>query len=373
MRRPALFLLAAGAIGVAACDSERAIGREPVGDPAYGIRFIVGGTNTPQGSAIFRVSPSTATGATDTIRVTLRGLDSLAGNARYTLWVGDTGTLATASFRRLSARVTLTRADTVINAQGDPVEQVTTTTIPSTDNFSNGGPRTTFTITGGVPTTFPAGRRPGMFLLTIEDSPTAATPNPNRRPVWATRVRFTAPGTAFAADTSPIRFGYWSAKPESLYVYPIGPQRGRATFRGDVMVVNDSSLPRPPRGYFYATYLVKRDDNNQPIDTIYLGPQTSPVPRRDISLRDADSLIVDPLVQTAGTSNIESPRILAAAARASADTVGGLDVNVPFRGIADVLVTLELKNYKVDEARMGPAIVLRADVPTIVRNGPRPQ
>jgi hypothetical protein len=41
--------------------------------------------------------------------------------------------------------------------------------------------------------------------------------------------------------------------------------------------------------------------------------------------------------------------------------------------VADVLVTLELKNFKVDEARLGPAIVLRADVPTIVRNGPRPQ
>ena len=369
MRRPALFLLAAGALGVAACDSERAIGRDPVGDPAYGIRFIVGGTNTPQGTANFRVTstrvPNQAS-ATDTVRATLRGLDSLAGNARYTMWVRYQDSTA---FRRFPARIALTRTDTIINAQGDPVEQVSTTTIPSTDNFSNGGPRTSFTFTGGVP----AGTRPAVFLITIEDSPTAATPNPNRRPFWAQRTVFTARDTILRTDVSPIRFGFFSDKPESLYVYTVGPQRGRATFRGDVMVVNDSSLPRPPRGYFYATYLIKRDDNNQPIDTVYLGPQTSPAPRRDISLRDADSIIVDPLIQTAGTSNTSSPQILAAAARASADTVGGLDVNVPFRGVADVLVTLELKNFKVDEARMGPAIVLRADVPTIVRNGPRPQ
>jgi hypothetical protein len=38
-----------------------------------------------------------------------------------------------------------------------------------------------------------------------------------------------------------------------------------------------------------------------------------------------------------------------------------------------VLVTLELKDFKVDEARLGPAIILRADAPTIVRNGPREQ
>jgi hypothetical protein len=366
MRRPILFTLAAGALGIAACNNERAIGDEPVGDPAYGIRFVVGGTNTPQGTVIYRVPPTSQTGATDTVRITLRGLDSLAGNARYTLWIRDS---AATSFQHLTARVTITRADTIINAQGDPVEQLTVTTIPSTFAFSNGGSRSTFRIEGGMPAGFAAGARAGLVLITIEDSPNAAQPNPNRRPFWATRTRFTVRGaTALAADTNTVRFGFWSPKPESLYVYTIGPQRGRATFRGDVMVVNDSSLPRPPRGYFYATYLLKRDDNGQPIDTVYLGPQTSPAPRRDVSLRDADSLIVDPLVQLTAP-----PSILAAAARASADTVGGLDVNVPFRGVADVLVTLELKNFKVDEARLGPAIVLRADVPTIVRNGPRPQ
>lgn len=365
MRRPLLFLLGAGALAVGACKTERAIGNEPVGDPAYGIRFTIGGTNTPQGTVQYRGAATTATTATDTVRITIRGLDSLAGQARYTLWLRDS---AATSFQRLTARIAITKTDTVINAQGDPVEQASTFTIPSTSSFSNGGSNRSFVITGGVPSGFAAGARAGLVLITIEDSPTATQPNPNRRPFWAARARYTPRGAAFTADTSAVRFGFWSAAPESLYVYVIGPQRGRATFRGDVMVVNDSSLPRPPRGYFYATYLVKRDDANLPIDTVYLGPQTSPPPRRDISLRDADSVIVDPLIQTS-----PPPQILAAAARASADTTGGLDVNVPFRGVADAFVTLELKNYKIDEARMGPAIVLGANVPTIVRNGPRPQ
>lgn len=359
MRRPFLFVLAAAALGTAACDNERAIGNRPVGDPAYGIRFTVAGTNIPTGTVIFRVGTTAAT--PDTAVITLRGLDSLAGDARYTLWIRDSG--STTLQRVANARVTMVISDTVINAQGDPVQQNTTVTFPSISAFSNGGPNRTFTIRA----TSPANGRPNLVLLTIESTPTATTPNPDRRPVWAQRTSFTARGTA-ASNTGVVRFGFWSANTDSLYIYPVGAQRGRVTFRGDVMVVNDSSLPRPPRGYYYATYLIKRDDTNTAIDTVYLGPQTSPAPRRDISLFDADSLIVDPLVQVNNP-----PQILAAAARASADTTDGLDVNAPFRGIADVLVTLELKEFKVAEDRLGPAIILRADAPTIVRNGPAQQ
>ena len=62
------------------------------------------------------------------------------------------------------------------------------------------------------------------------------------------------------------------------------------------------------------------------------------------------------------SANSSTPRV-------QADSAVGLDVDVPFRGIADVIVSLELKDYKVDEARLGPAILLRADVPTVVRDG----
>lgn len=367
--RPSRLMIFSSALAIAAlagCDSERAIATNPVGAPAYGIRLNSSGSNLPRGTVTYFVR----SGMRDSIQLQLQGLDSLAGTARYTLWVRDS---AGTGFQRFAARITMTTVDTAVNAQGDPFEVRTTTTFANTSSFSNGGPNRTFRIDGPTPAGFAAGARPGLVLLTIEESAMATAPNPFRRPLWATRTAFTAPTATTVANAGQVRFGFWSVSPDSLYEYPVGPQRGRALFRGNVLFVNDSSLPRPPRGYFYATYLVKRDDNNQPIDTIYLGPQTAPPPRRDISLRDADSVIVDPTIQTPGFTNIRSPQIIAAAARASADTVAGIDVNVPFRGVADVLVTLELKNYKVDEARLGPAIVLRADVPTIVRNGPRSQ
>lgn len=368
MRRPTLTFLATllGVVTFAACESERAIATDPIGNPAYGIRLNTAGTNLPRGTVTFRVPGG---GARDSVRLTLRGLDSLAGTARYTLWVTDS---TRTTFQRLSGRIAMTIADTATDAQGDPVEVRTTVTFVGASSFSNGGPNRSFDITAALPSEFAAGTRPALVLLTIEESPTASVPNPFRRPVWAERTQFTTSATA-ANNAGAVRFGFWSRNPDSLYVYPVGPQRGRVLFRGDVILVNDSSLPRPPRGYFYATYALKRDNNNQPIDTIYLGPQTSPAPRRSISLRNADSVIVDPLVQTPGTSTARSPQILAASTRASADTVTGLDVNNAFSGVADVLVTLELKNYKVDEARLGPAIVLRAEVPTIVRNGPAPR
>jgi hypothetical protein len=362
MRRSVLTILVAavGIAGFTACDSERAIATDPIGAPAYGIRFVSAGTNIPRGTVTFAVPGG---GARDQIRLTLAGLDSLAGNARYVLWVTDS---SRSSFRRMTSRITMTIADTSINAQGDPQEVTRTVTFDSTSSFSNGGSNRSFSIVANFPSAFAAGVRPDLVLVTIEDAATATTPSVSRRPLWAQRTQYTTAATA-ANNTGTVRFGYWSAASDSLYVYPLGTQRGRAMFRGNVLMVNDSSLPRPPRGYFYATYLIKRaDDNNAPVDTVYLGPQTSPAPRRELSLRHADSVVVDPLVQLN-----TPPQILAASARIEADTTGGLDVNAAFRGVADVLVTLELKSYKVDEGRMGPAIILRADVPTIVRNGPR--
>jgi hypothetical protein len=359
MRRSALTVLAAvaGVSALAACDSERAIATETVGDPAYGIKLSQSGTNTPRGTVVFSV---TGAGSRDSVRLTLRGLDSLAGTARYVLWVTDS---TRSTFRRLSSRIVMTVVDTATNAQGDPEEVPRTTTFLNTSAFSNGGPNRRFDITAAMPSEFAAGVRPDLVLVTIEASDAAAEPNPARRPLWAQRTAYTSANTP-AANAGQVSFGFWSADATEQYVYPLGTARGRAYFRGDVLMVNDSSLPRPPRGYFYATYLIKRDNLNQATDTVYLGPQTAPAPRRDLSLRHADSVVVDPLVQVERS-------ILAASSRVSADSTGGLDINVPFSGVADVLVTLELKDYKVDEARMGPAILLRADVPSIVRVGPQ--
>jgi hypothetical protein len=143
------------------------------------------------------------------------------------------------------------------------------------------------------------------------------------------------------------------------------------------MVINDSSLTRPPLGYYYAAYVVKSDDvTNLPVDTVYLGPITAPFPNREISLRNADSVLVAPEVQVlvippnlAGDWANPSPSaILAASTRVSADTVSALmGATGAFRGLTQVFITLESKNAA--EGRLGPAILLRAGVPEIVRFG----
>ena len=163
MRRSVLTILAAavGIAGFTACDSERAIATDPIGDPAYGIRLTQASTNLPRGTVSFVVPGG---GARDQIRLTLAGLDSLSGNARYVLWVTDS---ARSSFRRLTSRITMTIADTSINAQGDPEELKRTVTFDSTSSFSNGGANRSFSIVADFPSAFAAGVRPDLVLVTI--------------------------------------------------------------------------------------------------------------------------------------------------------------------------------------------------------------
>ncbi len=105
------------------------------------------------------------------------------------------------------------------------------------------------------------------------------------------------------------------------------------------------------------------DSARVPIDTVYLGEFTAPFPRRNLSLFNADSLIIDPLVQPEGQR-----AVLAASIRIDADTVSGLGALAnPFQGFTEVFVTLESKNKVPD--RLGPVIILRAALPDIVRLG----
>jgi len=96
---------------------------------------------------------------------------------------------------------------------------------------------------------------------------------------------------------------------------------------------------------------------------VYLGEFTAPFPRRNLSLFNADSVIVDPLVQPEGQG-----AVLAASIRIDADTVSGLGSQAnPFLGFTEIFVTLESKNKVPD--RLGPVIVLRASLPDIIRLG----
>ena len=60
--------------------------------------------------------------------------------------------------------------------------------------------------------------------------------------------------------TATFHFGNYDPSPLKEYNY-VQTGRGRAITRGNILVVDDSALSRPPVGYYYATYLVKRDDS----------------------------------------------------------------------------------------------------------------
>jgi hypothetical protein len=316
---------------------------DPLCDPAYGFSPQLSPTILPRGS--FRVVPdATPAPQNDSVIVTLRGLDSLE-NGYYSVWVGDS---ATTAFAAATGNLIVIRTDTVLDAFGDPVESQDTTVYNGVTSFQNGGPRNemrfAFTrASAGLANTDPLGH----VVVTIEDAAGATTPTFDVSPLWGLRG-----GAA-------LSFGHFDPNPASRYVY-VPQGRGRTYVRGDILLINDSSLTRPPQGYFLAAYAVKWDADNNIVDTLYLGPQRSPFPRREISLRDADVQIVDPLVQTT-----VPPQILAASVRVDADTVAGLSGANPYAGIAEIFVTLESKNAV--DARMGPAILLRATVPEIIR------
>ncbi|HSJ63655.1 MAG TPA: hypothetical protein VK922_07065 [Gemmatimonadaceae bacterium] len=366
--------LAIGVLFLAACDSNRAITTEPAGGPAYGINLLLSPTNLPRGTA--RIPrPTTAPDVdTDTIGVTIRGLDSLT-SGEYVVWLADsTG----AAFTRATGELTVIRVDTVLNDQGDPVPDPQTFALGSVTGFTNGGPRHEIQfVTTRAMSGLTAVDSVQIVMVTMESQTGATTPSETRRILGARRAEGTdvSPVGEPRYRNAPLRFGNFDVVPAEAYVF--SPQgRGRVMVMNDIMILNDSSLRRPPLGYYYATFVVKRDADNNIVDTVYLGPQTAPYPRRELSLRHADSVVVDPDVQAeilpaqpAGTwANAAPAAILAAATRVDADTVAALSsADGPFRGASQVFVTLESKS--AEEGRMGPAILMRTTLPDVIRFG----
>lgn len=342
-------LAGAVVLTLVACDSDRSISTSPAGPPAYGVALALAPSNLPRGSVTFRFN-TIASPTDDSIEVTLDGLDTLE-NGYYTIWLSDS---AAAVPTRATGLLRVIRTDTAFDALGDPIITVTTTDYPGTSSFSNGGPRSSIRF-------FTSRRLSGradadslqMVFVTVEDAANPSAPNATRRPLWATRLSGTAP-----VRISNFLFGNFDPTVANRFVF--SPQgRGRAYIRGTAFVVNDTNLTRPPLGYYYAVFAERLDSaTNMPTDTIYLGELTSAA-QRSISLRNADSIIVDPRVQIASP-----PSILAASNRVEAADVGLTGPN-PYRHFARVYVTLESKN--ASDTRMGPAILLRADLPGIVR------
>jgi len=199
-----------------------------------------------------------------------------------------------------------------------------------------------------------------LVLITIE--PNAAATEPGAvAPLWARTDEGDIGGTAHIdVITTPLSFGNFAADPADDYLFA-ATGRGRVAYRDNILVIDDSALARPPEGYYYATWLVKRDSATNAVeDSIPLGPQMAPFPDRTVSLYDADTGTPHPVVQTT------PPSIIAAGNRVDADTVAALgDGRTSYRGIAQVFITLEAKAG--DPGPMSPSIVLSGAVPEAIR------
>lgn len=365
----------------AACSDNRSTVLEPQA-VQYGFALAPDGRNLPGGTVSY-IRPDTGAAAVanaqDTaVVVRLRGLDSLTTKV-YQVWLVDTTAAGTdfANVTKAKGNLRIVRTDSSLNKVGDVVTDSVVRTVSGVSSFTNGGPatRVELTITRttlGLAATDPSPLTRAIVLITLEDNANATTPGPIR-PLWARRAERSAevvtnkPGTVppapiFRTATAPIRFGNFALRASAEYRF-LAVGRGRGAFGDRFVVFDDSSLMRPPVGYYYAGVVIKEDAANKPVDTLLLGPQTAPLPRRNISLIDADVSIPDPVVQAT------PPSIVAAANRVSVDTLPDFSGNTsPFRGFAVAYVTLESK-YGVPNSA-APTIILSGTVPGIVRNGP---
>ncbi|HKS07067.1 MAG TPA: hypothetical protein VJR92_12190 [Gemmatimonadaceae bacterium] len=337
---------------VAACDEKTSDLSDTVRPNAYGFQMVGQATNLPRGTARFRL-PNGA--QPESIVVTLRGLDSL-GTGFWTAWVGDS--LGT-TFVRITGDLSVVRQDTTLNPLGQADTTVNNFSFPAVSAISNGGTNQVMTwrfsrATSGVAATDSM----QTFLITMEDNNAATTPG-SRRFLWARRIEGgtgTAPGTN---KNAALKFGNFGSTTLTEYLYSAAPARGRGYFQRQIFSVNDSTLARPPLGFYYGIYM--HAQLYLPGDTLFVGPLRSPWPRRELSLQNADSLITDPEVVLS-----VPPSILAAALRISGDTLG-MPTSFPYAGYAFVRLNLVPKAGVAGQ--MGGMRILQAPVPFGIWSG----
>jgi hypothetical protein len=350
MNRRLLALTAVMSLGLAACEEERANVNSPDYDSAYGFSLSPSATNLPRGSVRFLT-----TGA-ESVTVVLQGLDSLA-NGAYTAWLGDS--LGT-TFTRVTGALSVVRTDTTFDADGNPTPVPVTIQLGDRSSFRNGGQNQTFTWRF---TRAGSGIGAGAmqhFVLSVEDTDAATTLNATRRPLFARRGDA---ALTSGARTPALIFGNYAADAANQYRF-VAAIRGRGHFRGPVLQVTDSTLSRPPMGYYYAMYTYKRARGTTAGDTLYLGRQASPYPNRALSQFNADSIITDP------ANVVDLPRmIIAGQTRTSVDSIAGFASSFPFKDYFEVWVTLQ--NKASEEGRMGPGRIAFGVVPTVINLGER--
>jgi hypothetical protein len=353
--RIAIGVSLAGAAMLGACSQDTATILDPLPNRAFNFVLTREGTNVPRGTVVTtRVNNSITA-----IDVQLQGLEVLRDPYYYQMWMatlyadGDTVN----DYRQVPvARIITTQVDTSISAAGDFVPRtVVDTVLDQPGIFNRGGPGTLvrFELAAAARSYFYGARPAGttrILLVAIDSNPAAPTPPDQfgtQGKLWV-RSMNTAPAAPVAPATTTTRsvavsFGTFHGSPALEYVFVAsGRGRGAVLENENILVVDDSSLSRPPVGYYYATALVTREDgdNFNNVDTIPLGPQHAPYPRRSTSLFNADIEQVDEVVQV----ERPNPQIFAAQTRVDGDSVPGLaTTGNPFRGVALVLVTLESK------------------------------
>ncbi len=337
--RAVVGLVAVGAL--AACEFDRATVLSPSGDPSYDFALTSDGRGIPRGSVIRGVDTLFAPDSSLVTKIRLQGLEALASGV-YQVWFADTAGGALSNVTPATGVRLVVRTDTTFTPQGDPIASaVTVDSTAGVSSITVGGPAITTTL---IVTTASLGADPTSFdvmIVSLEPSQGAAAPT--TIPLWARGIS--------GAGTTALLFGNFSVDPADEYRYT-ATGRGRGGVRGNILIVDDSALARPPVGYYYAAWVVRRDDTGNAIDTLVLGEQTAPFPDRSVSLRDADIDLVHPVVLDFPMS------ILAASSRIQ---LSGAD---PFIGFEDVWVTLENKLGTEDAA--APTIVLSGLVPEIV-------
>lgn len=376
MNRRLILLGTAGAVALAGCAEKRAILTDPFEATAYGYQMANSATNLPRGTVRFKYHATPAAVTAESLTVTLAGLDSLS-TSYYTAWAGDS--LGT-TFKRITGVLTGQRVDTSLTSIGLLRPDTFNLALGTASAIQNGNSRTIWTwkferAAAGLAATDSM----VVFLISIEATNTATTPNATRRPLFARRSEG---GPSAGVSTAPIRFGNYAGNPVNQYLYSSSSSRGRGAVWGNILFARDSTLAVPPLGYYYATFALKFVPPGATTgDTLFLGDLTSPWPNDAISLYNADSVNTDPSNVIMSLPTFPQNReIIAGAARISADTLtsrlpsapcstnaAGDNRPCPYKGYTDVWLTLQSKDAV--RGRMSPNRVLGGAVPYLITTG----
>lgn len=370
-------LISAGALSAVlvlatACEDNRSTTLEPVGDLGFGTVLAKTSTNLPRGTVTFPTSiVASATPATDSVIISLAGLDSLT-TGTYTVWFANDS--ATKFVRATDMNVRVTQVDSSQNAAGDPVFTTTVTNRTGISGLRAGGSNRVFRIATSRATATGMATTDSLnvVLVSVETGAPGAAPG-EVRPLWARRSQATTlvAGVRFGAFARGVPLAANAGNPAANQEFVVASSstagvgtmtivpRGRVEVRGKIMVVNDSNYLRPPVGYYYNAYVVKLDTTGKVNDTVYIGRRTSPYPMRT-SLYEADKTNPSPDVV------LDAPKVIfAMATRVSTDTIPDANSTPPWYNFGYVRVNLQSKYSQ--EGRMGPTTLLEGTLPKSVR------